>query len=73
MNMTQPMEEPVLSVAELRQLVAGRSDPTETLDSVVRLIRTGFQTNVCSVCLLEPDRTHLILAATYGPRPESVR
>jgi starch phosphorylase len=73
MNMTQPMEEPVLSVAELRQLVAGRSDPTETLDSVVRLIRTGFQTNVCSVYLLEPDRTHLILAATYGLRPESVR
>ena len=33
----------------------------------------GFQSNVCSVYLLEPDRAHLVLAATDGLRQESVR
>ena len=71
--MTPPSEAPLLSVAELHQLVAERGDPAETLSSVIRLIHTRFQTNVCSVYLLEPDRTHLVLAATHGLRPESVR
>jgi GAF domain-containing protein len=38
----------------------------------VRLIQRRFATDVCSVYLLEPDRTNLVLAATIGLRPEGV-
>jgi phosphotransferase system enzyme I (PtsP) len=31
-----------------------------------------FQTDVCSVYLLEPDRAHLVMAATVGLRQECV-
>src|SRR5262249_6747464 len=31
-----------------------------------------FQTDVCSIYLLEPDRTNLVLAATLGLRPKCV-
>lgn len=55
-------ESPSLSLDELHQLVAERSAPAETLNAVVRLLRTRFQTDVCSVYLLEPDRAHLVLA-----------
>jgi starch phosphorylase len=72
-NQEQAETEPALNLAELRKLVAERRNPTKTLDFVVHLIRSRFQTNVCSVYLLEPDRAHLVLAATQGLRPESVR
>ncbi|MDX1696965.1 MAG: alpha-glucan family phosphorylase, partial [Thiohalobacterales bacterium] len=61
------------SVETLRSMVAARGDPAATLDSMVRLIQGHFRTDVCSVYLLEPDRSHLVLAATRGLRPESVR
>jgi starch phosphorylase len=54
-------------------MVAERGDPAVTLDSVIQLIQESFRTNVCSVYLLEPDRSHLVLAATRGLRQESVR
>ncbi|MEZ5543045.1 MAG: alpha-glucan family phosphorylase [Pseudomonadota bacterium] len=61
------------SLEALRFMVAERSDPAETLNTVIRLIQEYIRTDVCSVYLLEPDRTHLVLAATRGLRPESVR
>jgi starch phosphorylase len=60
-------------MAELRQRVIDRRHPNETLNFVVHFIQTRFKTDVCSVYLLEPDRAHLVLAATQGLRPESVR
>ena len=48
------------------------ADAAETLSNVVRLIQQRFGTDVCSVYLLEPDRSTLVLAATIGLRPESV-
>lgn len=47
-------------------MVAEHGDPAETPDSVIRLMQTRFRTDVCSVYLLEPDRTHPVLAATSG-------
>ena len=44
----------------------------ETLGNIVRLIQQRFASDVCSVYLLEPDRSTLVLAATIGLRPESV-
>ena len=81
MNMDNPQPvwpdqhagEPPLSVEALSLLVAERGDPTKALQSMIRLIQSRFQSNVCSVYLLEPDRAHLVLAATDGLRQESVR
>ena len=57
---------------DLSHLVSRRRNPSETLTNVVNLIHRQFAIDVCSVYLLEPDRTNLVLAATIGLRPESV-
>ena len=60
------------TLEEIGQLVSGSGNPSETLTNIVNLIQQRFDTDVCSVYLLEPDRTTLVLAATIGLRPESV-
>lgn len=70
--MDMNLEHSVLSIEELRQLVAKRVDPKQAVNSIVRLIQTRIQTDVCSVYLLEADRAHLVLAATHGLSPASV-
>ena len=60
------------TLEEIGQLVSGSGNPSETLTNIVNLIQQRFATDVCSVYLLEPDRTTLVLAATIGLRPESV-
>ena len=62
----------LLTLEEIGQLVSGSGNPSETLTNIVHLIQQRFVTDVCSVYLLEPDRTTLVLAATIGLRPESV-
>ena len=56
------------TLEEIGRLVSQRGDPSETLTNVVHLIQERFQTDVCSVYLLEPDRANLVLAATIGLR-----
>ncbi len=60
------------TLEEIGRLVSQRGDPAETLANIVHLIQHRFQTDVCSVYLLEPDRANLVLAATIGLRPDSV-
>ena len=60
------------TLEEIGRLVSGSGDPAETLANVVHLIQRRFDTEVCSVYLLEPDRSHLVLAATIGLRPDCV-
>ncbi|MBS1852666.1 MAG: alpha-glucan family phosphorylase [Acidobacteria bacterium] len=62
----------VLSLDELQQLASESGKPAETLMNLVGLIARRFKTDVCSVYLLEPDRTHLVLAATVGLRPQCI-
>ena len=50
----------------------GDSEPSRVLDRIVAETADRFQTEVCSVYLLEPDRTHLVLAATIGLRKEGI-
>jgi starch phosphorylase len=57
---------------EVNLLVSPSGNPSDTLSNIVTFIRQQFQTDVCSIYLLEPDRTKLVLAATVGLRPESV-
>ncbi len=60
------------TLEEISRLVSHSGSPAETLANLVHLIRRRFETDVCSVYLLEPDRANLVLGATIGLRPESV-
>jgi starch phosphorylase len=60
------------TLEEISRVVSHSGNPAETLDNVVRLIQQRFGTDVCSVYLLESDRSTLVLAATIGLRRESV-
>ena len=62
----------IWTLEEINRLVSQSGKPAETLDNIVSMIQLRFETDVCSVYLLEPDRTHLVLAATVGLKPESV-
>src|SRR5271166_5415495 len=62
----------VLTWEEIANLTADPGKPAETLMNVVALIARRFGTDVCSAYLLEPDRAHLVLAATLGLRSECV-
>jgi len=64
--------EHVRSLEEILNLVQDTGKPAEALASVVSLIARQFQTDVCSVYLLEPDRATLVLAATVGLRPQCI-
>jgi starch phosphorylase len=74
--MTRPISSPLDSTLwnrdELTRLVSGSGNAAETLGNVVALIKARFGTDVCSVYLLEPDRSTLVLAATVGLRAEAV-
>ena len=59
------------TLEEISRLVSHSGNPAETLANIVRLTQRRFQTDVCSVYLLEADRSTLVLAAV-GLRPESV-
>lgn len=61
-----------ISTEEVAHLTSRRGQPSETLANVVRLVKERFETDVCSVYLLEPNRATLVLAATVGLKPESV-
>ena len=60
------------TLEEISRLASQTGNPAETLNNVVHLIKRRFETDVCSVYLLEPDRASLVLAATIGLRPEGV-
>ena len=62
----------LLALEEISQLVSQTQTPLTTLNQIVGLIQHRFQTDVCSVYLLTPDRGQLELAATLGLRPECV-
>src|SRR5438105_7754208 len=74
--MTQPADARaasyVLTLEEIGNLAEESGKPAETLMNIVALIARRFQTDVCSVYLLEPDRANLVLAATLGLRRECI-
>ncbi len=57
---------------EFTALISQDGQPDKTLANVVAWLAKHFSVDVCSVYLLEPDRAHLVLAATIGLRPECV-
>jgi GAF domain-containing protein len=71
-RVTTQHESLLWTLEEISRLVSHSGHPQETLDNIVQLIQRTFDTDVCSVYLLEPDRATLVLAATVGLHPESV-
>jgi starch phosphorylase len=63
---------PLLTLEEIGHVISQKGQPAETLANLVRLIQQRFETDVCSVYLIEPDRVNLVLAATVGLRQESI-
>ena len=60
------------TLGEISHLVSHSGNAAETLTNVVKLIQQRFKTDVCSVYLLQSDRSNLVLAATVGLLPQSV-
>jgi starch phosphorylase len=61
-----------LTLGEVGNLTNEGGKPAETLMNVVALIARRFETDVCSIYLLEPDRANLVLAATLGLKPQCI-
>src|SRR5262245_43823306 len=72
MNPVSMSEGSLWTLEEISRLVSQSGSPAETLTNLVHLIRRRFETDVCSLYLLETDRSRLVLAATIGLRAESV-
>ena len=65
-------EKQILSIEEVARLAKEGGKPADTLMNLVALVAGRFEADVCSLWLLEPDRTTLVLAATAGLRPSCV-
>lgn len=64
--------ESLLPLDEVSHLVATNGSPGETLGNIASLIQMRFQVDVCSLYLLDPSRSSLVLAATVGLRSDGV-
>src|SRR5580704_14954701 len=62
----------LLTLGEITRLVVHSRDSAETLSNIVRLIQGRFQTAVCSVYVLDPERGDLVLGATVGLQASAV-
>ena len=60
------------TLEEIGRVVSESGDPDETLLNVVNLIRRRFDTEVCSLYMLDFERANLVLSATIGLRTHSV-
>ena len=61
-----------IDLDELASRLKQRRSPAEGLAQLVNLVRHRLRTDVCSVYFIEPDRAHLVLAATKGLLAEAV-
>ncbi len=57
---------------ELNKLLAEELPPNISLARLVEMVRRRFHSDVCSVYLLDPNRSLLVLAATDGLLPDAV-
>lgn len=70
-QITPSLERLQITVDEVAELGRSAREPAQILAEMARLLGNRFQVDVCSVYLLESDRSHLVLAATVGLRQDS--
>ena len=56
----------------MQQMTVRKEDSARGLQADVRRLRSRLAVDVCSIYLLEADRSHIVLAATVGLREDSV-
>ncbi len=56
----------------LQETTVRNEDSARGLQTAVRRLRSRLAADVCSIYLLEADRSHIVLAATVGLREDSV-
>lgn len=61
-----------LTIDETANQLAGDDQAEALLANIITNIANRFKVDVCSVYLLEPNRAHIVLAATVGLRQECV-
>ena len=60
------------TLEEIGRVVSESGNPEETLLNVVHLIQRRFDTDVCSLYMLDFERANLVLSATIGLQSQSV-
>ena len=60
------------TLEEIGRVVSESGNPEETLLNVVHLIQRRFDTDVCSLYMLDFERANLVLSATIGLQSASV-
>ncbi|MCD4805711.1 MAG: phosphoenolpyruvate--protein phosphotransferase [Desulfobacterales bacterium] len=66
------MDRDKISILEdIGKIITESSRPHRTLEKIVELVADKFNTDVCSVYLLDTDKQSLVLQATVGLRKES--
>jgi len=57
---------------DIGKIITESARPHRTLEKIVELVADKFNTDVCSVYLLDTDKLSLVLQATVGLRKESI-
>jgi len=57
---------------DIGKIITESARPHRTLEKIVELVADKFNTDVCSVYLLDTDKLFLVLQATVGLRKESI-
>jgi phosphotransferase system enzyme I (PtsP) len=67
------MDRNKISILEdIGKIITESARPHRTLEKIVELVADKFNTDVCSVYLLDTDKLSLVLQATVGLRKESI-
>ncbi|MCK4729289.1 MAG: GAF domain-containing protein, partial [Desulfobacterales bacterium] len=59
-------------VEDISRIITESGRPEDTLQEIVELVASKFNTDVCSIYLFDPGRNYLVLKATVGLSKESV-
>ncbi|MFW6415378.1 MAG: phosphoenolpyruvate--protein phosphotransferase [Thermodesulfobacteriota bacterium] len=66
------LQNPFSFLVELSKIIAESRDPGKNLQNTVEFIADQFRTDVCSIYVLDNDKSRVTLSANVGLNPESV-
>jgi len=69
---TKMKKDRVSILEDIGKIITESARPHRTLEKIVELVAGKFNTDVCSVYLLDTDKQSLVLQATVGLRKESI-
>ena len=66
------LQNPSSFLVELSKIIAESRDPGKNLQNTVEFIADQFRTDVCSIYVLDKDKSRVTLSANVGLNPDSV-